>query len=78
MAARFHEFIETIHPFANGNGRFGRIITEQICDNLQIRKPSWGVRFSQVPAERRRRYIDALIRARKELDYTLLADLMFS
>ena len=31
LAARFHERIETIHPFANGNGRFGRIITEQIC-----------------------------------------------
>ena len=78
IAARFHERIETIHPFANGNGRFGRIITEKICGNLQIPKPTWGVYFRNHPTERRQRYIKALIIARKDLEYSFLADFMFS
>lgn len=78
IAARFHERIETIHPFANGNGRFGRIITEQICEHLKTSKPTWGMRYSKEPAERRRRYIDGLNTARRDLDYALLVDTMFS
>jgi len=78
IAARFHERIETIHPFANGNGRFGRIIAERICEDMQISKPSWGLQFSQEPTERRKRYIDALTIARRDFDYTFLVEFMFS
>ena len=78
IAARFHERIETIHPFANGNGRFGRIITEQICGYLEMPKPTWGLKFSKEPAERRKRYINGLITARRELNYNFLVDIMFS
>jgi Fic-DOC domain mobile mystery protein B len=78
IVARFHERIETIHPFANGNGRFGRIITEQICNNMQLYKPTWGEKLGHDPAERRKRYINALIMARRNLDYSFLAEFMFS
>lgn len=78
IAARFHEQIETIHPFANGNGRFGRILTEKICDDLQISKPTWGASLSNEPEVRRRRYIDALVTARRTLDYRLLVEIIFS
>lgn len=78
IMARFHERIETIHPFANGNGRFGRIITEQICMVQQIEKPTWGTKFSQDPVERRKRYIDALTTARRNFNYMPLVEFMFS
>lgn len=78
IAARFHERIETVHPFANGNGRFGRILTEKICSDLQMIKPMWGVKFSNDPQMRRRKYIDALVTARRNLDYALLVENMFS
>lgn len=78
IAARFHERIETIHPFANGNGRFGRILTEQICKFQEIETPTWGRKFSKDPEERRRRYIGALITARRNLDYMPLVEVIFS
>ena len=78
IAARFHERIETIHPFANGNGRFGRIITEQICRFHQCEIPTWGRRLKHDPAKRRTAYINALTHARRAGDHSMLADLMFS
>ena len=78
LAARFHERIETIHPFANGNGRFGRMITEQICRYCHYEIPTWGRRLRHDPAKRRAAYISALTRARREGDYSMLASLMFS
>jgi len=78
VASRFHERIETIHPFANGNGRFGRILTEQICLDLKISKPTWGLQFSHDPAQRRKHYIDAIVAARRNLDYDPLIGVMFS
>ena len=78
MAARFHERIETIHPFANGNGRFGRIVTEQICKYHRTDVPTWGRKFKNDPQERRSAYITALTQARREGNYLPLTSLMFS
>jgi len=78
LAARFHERIETIHPFANGNGRFGRIITEQICRFHQYEIPTWGQKFRSNPAKRRTEYITALTIARRQGNYLPLLSLMFS
>jgi Fic-DOC domain mobile mystery protein B len=78
LAARFHERIETIHPFANGNGRFGRIITEQICRFHQYEIPTWGRKLQSDPAKRRAAYIAALTQARRTGDYSDLVTMMFS
>ena len=77
LAARFHERIETIHPFANGNGRFGRIATEEICRYLKHKIPTWGNKFSNEPMKRRELYIEALTIARRNGDYTALIEFMF-
>lgn len=78
LAARFHERIETIHPFANGNGRFGRIITERICKYHQQAVPTWGRKLRHDPAKRRSAYIAALTQARRTGDYAKLILLMFT
>jgi Fic-DOC domain mobile mystery protein B len=78
LAARFHERIETIHPFANGNGRFGRIVTEQICKYLRFETPTWGKRLKADPAKRRKSYISGLVQSRKNGDYVALISIMFS
>jgi len=77
LAARFHERIETIHPFANGNGRFGRIITEQVCKYYRNDVPTWGRKLTADPAKRRAAYISALTRASRERDYSQLISFMF-
>jgi Fic-DOC domain mobile mystery protein B len=78
LAARFHERIETIHPFANGNGRFGRIITEQICKYQLQEVPTWGLKLRHDPAKRRTVYIAALTQARRTGNYAALISLMFT
>ncbi len=78
MAARFHERIETIHPFANGNGRFGRIITEQICRYHMHQIPTWGHSLRKDPQQRRSSYISAINAARKTGNHYLLISIMFS
>ena len=78
IAARFHERIETIHPFTNGNGRFGRIITEHICRHLQYEVPTWGQKFRNDPGVRRANYIAALNEARWQSDYIQLIGVMFT
>ena len=78
MAARFHERMETIHPFANGNGRFGRIITEQVCRYHGFEIPTWGAKLRDNPVMRRKAYIDALLESRRRGDYAALISIMFS
>ena len=78
IAARFHVTIETIHPFANGNGRFGRILTDQICRYQGFEVPTWGVSLATQPTERRKAYIDSLINAHRSRDYSQLVGVMYS
>lgn len=78
IATRFHERIETIHPFANGNGRLGRIATEQICRFLNSSPPTWGSSLKQHPKKRRDAYIDALVMARRERVFKNLLAFLFS
>jgi len=78
IAARFHERIETIHPFTNGNGRFGRILIEFFCKKNSMRIPTWGESLKNDPKARRQAYIAALEYVRRKTDYRLLIKFMFS
>ncbi len=78
IAARFHEKIETIHPYANGNGRFGRILIEYFCKKEKRAMPTWGEKFKNSPATRRKKYIEALEHARHTAKYEPLVEFMFS
>lgn len=78
FAARLHERIETIHPFNNGNGRFGRIVTEYICKREKMKIPTWGAKLNSVPSVRRKEYVASLVKARKEFDFKDLINFMFS
>ncbi len=78
ITARFHERIETIHPFVNGNGRFGRILVEHFCRINKWQEPTWGNHLQSKPKDRRNSYIGALDCARRKLDYQTLIKYMFS
>lgn len=78
IAARFHEKIETIHPFANGNGRFGRIVVEYFCKKNSFEIPRWGSSLAANPKNRRKTYISGLEIARKGGSYEELVNFMFS
>lgn len=78
IAARFHERIETIHPFANGNGRFGRILVEYFCRQHNEKIPTWGQALQHDPELRRKKYIDSLKHVNWYGDYKPLIDVMYS
>lgn len=76
--ARFHERIETIHPFANGNGRFGRILIEHFCEKIGWNIPTWGDHLKDAPQERRKVYIASLDHSRRSGEYKELTMFMYS
>lgn len=41
-AARFHHKLVAIHPFANGNGRHSRFMTDLILSALEVPEFTWG------------------------------------
>ena len=59
LAARFHGFFEYLHPFRDGNGRTGRLLSNFIL--LQFGLPELIIR-----KEDRQQYIDALRAKRSE------------
>ncbi len=42
IAARFHHKVVWIHPFANGNGRFSRILTDILLKKYNQTPLTWG------------------------------------
>jgi Fic-DOC domain mobile mystery protein B len=73
IALRFHHRLVYIHPFANGNGRFARIIADALSSKVLGAEPvNWGGGYDlQAMNERREQYIAAL-RAADGGDYSLL------
>ena len=59
LAARFHGFYEYLHPFHDGNGRTGRLVSNYILLRL-------GHPLLIIPSEARQEYISALRMIRTE------------
>jgi Fic-DOC domain mobile mystery protein B len=59
--ARFHHQLVFIHPFANGNGRHARLMTDCLRRREGVAAFTWGRRANLVElGDVRHRYIDAL------------------
>lgn len=71
IAVRFHHRLVAIHPFANGNGRLSRFITDLFLVSCKQKMFSWGMVSSEDEASIRKRYIRAL-KAADAHDYSLL------
>lgn len=65
IAARFHHRLVYIHPFANGNGRFARLITDKLLTQYNRPRFLWGNTNLQNKSEIRATYINALRAADK-------------
>lgn len=60
LGARFHHRLVSIHPFANGNGRHARLMTEVLLMNHDQELFSWGRKTLAGPGQARERYLAAL------------------
>lgn len=63
LAVRFHHRLVAIHPFANGNGRHGRIAADYLIGALGGERFSWGAGLDVETDELRAAYRHALQRA---------------
>ncbi|MGC2484712.1 MAG: mobile mystery protein B [Acidimicrobiales bacterium] len=68
-AARLHCQLVKIHPFPNGNGRCTRLFADLYLVAIEEPMFSWGSRSIDVDGDARKRYIDALVKARNEYDF---------
>lgn len=71
IAARFSHRLVSIHPYANGNGRLSRTITDLLLVEQGASRFTWGRGDLVAEGEVRQRYIDAL-RAADGKDYAPL------
>ncbi|MFZ0305230.1 MAG: mobile mystery protein B [Terracidiphilus sp.] len=60
IAIRFHHRLVFIHPFANGNGRHGRLMADVLAKKQNMPVFTWGGADIAVHGDFRRRYVDAL------------------
>jgi Fic-DOC domain mobile mystery protein B len=69
IAVHFHHRLTAIHPFANGNGRHARLMTDILLVHL-LKQPrfTWGSGNLVNAGDCRKQYIDAL-RAADRYDY---------
>lgn len=74
MAVRFHHRLVSIHPFANGNGRHARLMTDVLLENI-LERPrfAWGSKDLSEAGDTRHRYIAALYAADQQ-DYSPLLE----
>lgn len=72
IAARFHHRLTAIHPFANGNGRHARLMTDMILAHL-LKQPrfTWGSGNLICAGDCRKQYVQSL-RAADRYDYKQL------
>ena len=77
IAARFHHRLVLIHPFANGNGRHGRLATDLLLAALGQPRSSWGSANLVDANETRKAYVKAL-RAADNRDISLLLEFLRS
>lgn len=70
MAAKFHGFFEYLHPFRDGNGRLGRLMSNFIL--LKKNQP-----LLIIPSSKREEYIAALKYIKKERTDEYLIDFFF-
>ena len=70
IAAKFHGFYEYLHPFRDGNGRLGRLMSNFIL--LKMEQP-----LLIIPSSNREEYIAALKYIKKERTDEFLVDFFF-
>lgn len=71
ICTRFHHRLVHIHPFPNGNGRQGRLMTDALLGELGANPFTWGSGDLDARGAARDSYITALRRADAD-DYTYL------
>lgn len=71
LALRFHHRLVWIHPFANGNGRHARLMTDLLIRRLGQPAFSWGGESLMAASDTRKTYLEAL-RATDGREYGLL------
>lgn len=77
ISARFHHRLVAIHPFANGNGRHARLMSDILLKALDRPFFSWGAVTSLSQTEFRKKYIFAL-RSADKYDYEPLLEFVRS
>lgn len=77
IAVRFHHRLVQIHPFPNGNGRHGRLMTDALLEELGVAPFTWGSANLVVPGNARRSYLTAL-RSADRGDFTHLMSFVHS
>jgi Fic-DOC domain mobile mystery protein B len=65
IAARYHQRLVSIHPFANGNGRHARLMADVLAQRQGRSVLTWGGADIVTAGDFRRTYIDALRAADK-------------
>ena len=72
ICIRFHHKLVWIHPFANGNGRYARLMADLLSKQIFNNEPfTWGRTDLMGPGKSRAAYITAL-QAADQQDYSLL------
>jgi len=71
LALRLSHRLVCVHPFANGNGRWSRLVGDLMVVNQGGKRFSWGSADLQREGKDREKYIDAL-RAADNHDYAPL------
>jgi Fic-DOC domain mobile mystery protein B len=60
IAVRFHHRLVSVHPFANGNGRWSRLAADALITQLGGKRFTWGSANLQAAGSARATYMDAL------------------